>query len=474
MSLNYSRLLLVSAVTLSMSLLVACGDVESSFDTNKRKAYIANIMLSGGVSQDISFEKMKTEYEVVTTERPASVDVTVIPDDNDVTVTYANNNGSVSGAVSASPLTVPLSTDSDTVLTFKAAKAGAVDSTYSIRFRLFEQDTSLSAFRPVSTSSLWTNKYKNFTTAYSPVRNSYSVRFYPDAMGIYAATLNPASKLYIEDAIKPSSGSLTTFSFPSNMTRTIAVRVESADATKTNFIKVSLKREMFVYDGPWQKYTTTPYDFSGNILSVRNGIVAVTTSPWTYTPSEELKTVRGVVTGTHYYTKFVSGAGQPNVAYYKTFFVEDKDTGLQVSYPTPTAEPSEFPAEVGDIVEFKISHGIHNYQMPIAIIDAANTTIKVVGRVDALYYQTGAYDNAAARGRVFMWQGIPASFLGDPYTTEGYFVRSNLLYEADSRKDWALLFVDALEHRFYGPVSYGYSKHKIWIQSPSQIHYNNN
>lgn len=458
MNKRYQSIVVLVMSLLFVTILISCGDEESVFNSGKVKAYIQDIDITISSSNaSISFDKGIYEYTVYTSGRPLSCTFTVLADNADSII--MNGNSTV---ISGSGFPVNLNVKGDSEFTFTAKKAGAQDTLYRITFKHNEEDARLAYLRP-SAEAL--NSKTFITPTYRPQHKTYSMQFYTNQMGIDVKPFNSSASLLIDGVINTTYSA--NFSFPSKGDKSVSIQVISADLSVTNSWILTMSRIVFTYSGPFIEYSQSPYGFTGNIKKVRDGIVAAgAATSYIYDVPEVDRLITGVVTASPYYIKFVSGPGQPNVGHNECFFVEDDEHGFAVAHETAG---EDLGLEIGDKIQFRIIRGVHNYQMPIAVIDPANKTIKHLSKVSKIKYSTGSYTDANARGKVFMWQGIPQT--GILSYDEGTFSGS-LMYQGDDSKDWAMLFVDYLSHRFYGPVMYGYSKSKIIITHPGQIHYN--
>lgn len=447
-----------SFAVLVMSLLlvmvvISCGDDESIFNSGKVKAYLRDVQISGIGNATIGFDKGVFDYTVYTTGRPATCTLTVIADNADSIVLKGSSAAITSGVA----FSVNLTNKGDSEVVLEAKKAGAQDTSYKITFKPNEEDTRLEYLRS-SDSSIF------LTPTYRPVHKKYSMQFYATNLGLLVKPLNTSAKLFLNDV--QNTTYTASYAFPTKGETNVSVTVVSADNSVTNSLILNLSRLVFTYPGPFIEYTTDPYGFTGNIKKVRDGIISAGSgTQYRYDVPETDRLITGVVTASPYYLKFVSGPGQANVGHKECFFVEDDEDGFLVAHE---AEGDDLGLEIGDKVQFRVIRGVHNYGMPIAIIDPAHKAIKRLAKVSKIRYLTGDYTGAAARGRVYMWEGVPQT--GIISHGEGTFT-GQLMYQGDASADWAKLFVDYIQHRFYGPVAYGYNKSKIVMTHPGQIHY---
>jgi hypothetical protein len=191
----------------------------------------------------------------------------------------------------------------------------------------------------------------------------------------------------------------------------------------------------------------------------------------------------------------------PTYDFERTFFLEDAQNGIQVSWATPALERRiAFPYEVGDILRVRISHVRNHYNMPVAILHGDGEITKL-GEVPAIYYivpsvtpggtdnylgfQGGGPGGAArkrSRGMMYGWTGVPIEppifnrgrleghFRG---TTRAYQPRNGvgpILPTDAATQDWVIqLFTDGVPRMYFGPVHNAFSRDLMFIQNSSQI-----
>jgi len=123
---------------------------------------------------------------------------------------------------------------------------------------------------------------------------------------------------------------------------------------------------------------------------------------------------------------------------------------------TRTREP------IGSRVRVEVIKGVSSYTMPLVYQHGAIT------RVDAdtydIHYDTGAYNSAAALGKVYEWTGSIASGMAD--YDEGIFSGALMFQGVTALAD---LLETGDTATYYGPVQVSYSKYKMCLSDPEQI-----
>ena len=188
-------------------------------------------------------------------------------------------------------------------------------------------------------------------------------------------------------------------------------------------------------------YTTNNYTISGNIASAVSTIKANGTAAGT--------TISGIITAEDIYM---------SSSYKYSFTIQDKDTGIVVLSNTSLGD--QYP--LGSYVKLTIGEGSLYYDLPE--IKSYSAFAKVDNQIHDIYYKTTAYDDAAAVGCVYRWEGTINESV-DSYLVGNF--EGNLYFHVAS----GLKSKMAAGKRgiFYGPVTYSYGVYRMEISNSTQI-----
>jgi len=251
---------------------------------------------------------------------------------------------------------------------------------------------------------------------------------------------------------------------------TVAGKSQSNGETENNFTRAvdyTIWAENFgtrtyrvsatVLELPNVRFTTSNYDFDGNIQSVldvitpnaANGPDVDVSSIKGAGYSGAAGTVTGVVTAKDIY-------GHRDAK--KCFFLQDKNAGLY--FFSNVGLPSYI--EMGTKITIAVTTAKSYYQMPEVTVHGSSVTI--VDQNIPIYYETGAYDNTASLGKVFLYEGSIGAAM-DGYSVGNF--TGNLYFHSD--RDFEADLALGNSGKFYGPTTYSYSLHRMEISSAYQI-----
>jgi len=405
---------------------------------------------------------------------------------------------------------------------------------YTLRFMISESDASPRLLMPYTTSSL-ESQYLEFSYPLRKDVRRYTLDFPVENMG-FKVGLRSGQTLFadMDDGNGSSQRSLTNLrfdvkhgktievvtnsnsfawstDFAANQTNIITLGIVSPNDFATNVITIVLARKIYVPPGDQKyiQYTTTPYVWpsgitgktagalmQGNIREAKDTAASIsgattnfvtpvgTGTIWAKYPASGKEFLTGVVTLSEVFSYRLALATSTQNSYEISFFVEDGEDGILVSWILPEYEPASSPVAIGDIVTFKVSHIVSHYSMPVAVIDASSPRITKLGKVDSIFYReaptdSGGYgppDGLRSRGRVYRWgdgNKVPETAPETDYgqlrgTFEG--LRGFGLPARVGGEDWLDMFCDEKPRYFYGPVIYIFTLDMMVINEPGQIH----
>ncbi|MBN1519748.1 MAG: hypothetical protein JW923_06630 [Spirochaetales bacterium] len=193
------------------------------------------------------------------------------------------------------------------------------------------------------------------------------------------------------------------------------------------------------------EYTTTPYSFNGGIGALLSASIKYPEASFPMT------VIEGVVTAKNVYYKYSSDADE-------CFFIQDSSGGIMIWTDVGVDAP------IGSRVRVEAIKGIRNYTMPIIYEHGK------ISRVDAqtydIYYETDAYNNLSALGRVFRYTGVIEQGMAD-YDEGAFSVDAGLRFQG--LPAIASLLETGDSGSFYGPIQVSYSKYKMCLSQEEQI-----